>query len=109
MAAAQGSTGAVVYKACEAYLSLLVRDLQRQGLNINVVCLTGNTAREIIHYADEQQVDLIAMASHGSGEVAWFLGSIANKVITYTSRPVMLFRILELELPSLKAKGKGFI
>ena len=109
LAAPLRSTAADIHKTCEAYLNFLVRDLQRQGLMINVVCLTGNPAREIIRYADEHQVDLIAMASHGSGEVAWLLGSIAKKVVTHTSSPVMVFRVLEMELPSLKAKVKEFI
>ena len=103
VAAPAGSTAAEVFQACNSYLNLLGKDLQHQGLKIDVVCLQGNTAREIIRYADEHKVDLIVMTTHGSGEVAWLLGSIAKKVVTHASKPVMLFRVLELKAPPLKA------
>jgi nucleotide-binding universal stress UspA family protein len=97
------------HKTCEAYLGLLSRELPQQGLKVEVVCVTGNPVREIIRCADKQQVDLIAMATHGSGEVAWLLGSVANKVITRSSVPVMLFRVLKLEPPPLKSTVRDFI
>lgn len=104
-----GSTAANVLKTCEAYLSLLGRNLQDQGLKVEVVCLGGVPAREIVRYADEHQFDLIALATHGRGEVAWLLGSIAKKVITHASVPVLLFRVLELAPPLLKGKVRDFI
>ena len=109
MAGASGSTAADVRKACEAYIGILAKDLQRQGLKIDVACINGNPAREIIRYAGEHRVDLIAMASHGSGELAWLLGSVANKVLTHTDKQVLLYRVLESELPSPKGKEKRFI
>jgi nucleotide-binding universal stress UspA family protein len=102
MATPSGSTAVAVHQTCQAYLNMLGKDLQRQGLKVEVVCLTGNPAQEIIRYADEHQMDLITMATHGSGEVAWLLGSIARKVVTHASKPVLLFRVLELESPPLK-------
>lgn len=108
-AAPPGSTTAAVLKTCEAYLSLLGKNLQDRGLKVKVVCLAGVPAREIIRYADEHQLDLIALATHGRGEVAWLLGSIAKKVITHASVPVLLFRVLGEEPPSLKGKVKDFI
>ncbi|MFZ2087798.1 MAG: universal stress protein [Desulfobaccales bacterium] len=94
---------------CAAYLSLLGKELRQQGLKVKVVCVTGNPVREILRCANERQVDLIAMATHGSGEVAWLLGSVANKVITRSPMPVMLFRVLKLEPPPLKPAVKDFI
>ena len=96
-------------RVCAAYLGLLGKGLKAQGLQVNWVCLTGAPAREIIRYAKEQKVDLIALATHGRGEVAWLLGSIAKKVLTHASVPVMLFRLLGKEPPKLKAKIKDFI
>jgi nucleotide-binding universal stress UspA family protein len=108
-AAPPGSTSAVVHKTCEAYLAFLGKNLGDRGLNVEVVCLAGIPAREIIRYADEHRVDLIALATHGRGEVAWLLGSIAKKVVTHAVVPVMLFRVLGEEPPSLKGKVKDFI
>lgn len=103
------STAAAVLKTCDAYLALLGKNLQDQGLKVKAVCLAGVPAREILHYADEHKMDLIAMATHGRGEVAWLLGSIAKKVITHAVTPVMLFGVVEEELPPFKGKVKDFM
>ena len=97
------------HETCQAYLGLLGKELQKQGLKVRVVCVTGNPVREIIRYANEHQMDLIAIATHGSGEVAWLLGSVAHKVITRSAVPVMLFRVLKIEPPPLKTAVKDFI
>lgn len=96
-------------KVCEAYLSLLAKEFQRQGLQVRWACLQGVASREIIRYAHEQKMDLIAMATHGRGEVAWLLGSTAEKVVTHATVPVMLFRIFLKEIPPLKEERKLFI
>lgn len=55
--------------------------------------LTGNTATEIVRYADDSEVSLVVMTSSGrSGEGPWRLGNIAAKVLRATSRPVLLIR-----------------
>lgn len=96
-------------KVCEAYLALVGKELQQQGLKVDWVCVEGDAPREIIRYAEDHKLDLIAMATHGKGEVAWLLGSTAEKVITHATVPVMLFRILFKELPPLKEELKAFI
>ncbi len=56
--------------------------------------LIGKPAEEILRYADENRIELIAMASRGaSGQGPWLLGSIAAKVIRATSKPVLLIRV----------------
>jgi nucleotide-binding universal stress UspA family protein len=55
--------------------------------------LVGNPAEEIVDYADREDVSLIVMATHGrSGISRWALGSVAEKVVRATSRPVALIR-----------------
>lgn len=55
--------------------------------------LLGTPAGEILRYADQKNVGLIAMASRGSsGRGPWLLGSIVAKVIRATARPVLLIR-----------------
>jgi nucleotide-binding universal stress UspA family protein len=45
---------------------------------------------EIIYYAQEKDVDLIVLATHGRrGLARWVLGSVAEEVVRYTSRPVL--------------------
>ncbi len=89
-------------KACEAFLSKAGADLKAQGLDVNWVCAEGVPAREIIGYADKNGYDLIALATHGRGEVAWVLGSTAEKVVSHATVPVLLFRVMEFKPPILK-------
>ena len=64
----------------------------------------GSTApaQEIIAYAADNSFDLIAMATHGKGEVAWLIGSVAEKVVTHATVPVLLLRVLSPKAPASK-------
>jgi len=67
-----------------------------------VACVQGTPAHEIINYANQDGLDLIAMATHGRGEVAWVLGSVAEKVVSHATVPVLLFRVLGIKPPKTK-------
>jgi nucleotide-binding universal stress UspA family protein len=55
--------------------------------------LVGHPAEEIVDYAEKKDIDLIVMATHGrTGIRRWALGSVTNKVVRNTRRPVMLVR-----------------
>ena len=64
----------------------------------------GNPAKEIVAYAAENDMDLIAIASHGGGEIAWLLGSVAQKVIAHAPVAVLLWRVAEPKPPELKSE-----
>ncbi|MBI4795397.1 MAG: universal stress protein, partial [Deltaproteobacteria bacterium] len=82
-------------KSCELSLAKAAKDLEAQGVKeVKVECLEGSPAREIITYAKDNGMDLIAMATHGKGEVAWVLGSVAEKVVSHATVPVLLFRVI---------------
>lgn len=50
----------------------------------------GNAVQEILKYADEQQIDLIVIGTHGrTGLSRLLLGSIAEKVVRLARCPVM--------------------
>lgn len=66
--------------------------LQRGPTAVDRSLTVGHPAEEIVRYADEG-ADLVVMASHGrSGLTRWALGSVADKVIRATSKPVVLIR-----------------
>jgi nucleotide-binding universal stress UspA family protein len=88
-------------KWCASFLGQAAKDLQAQGLEVKTGCVEGVPAREIIAYADKNS-DLIAMATHGKGEVAWVLGSTAEKVVSHATVPVLLIRVIEFKPPLLK-------
>lgn len=91
------------HKRCELFLAQAVKDLEAQGLtNVKLACVEGSPARQIIGYATQNGMDLIAMATHGKGEVAWVLGSVAEKVVSHATVPVLLFRVVEIKPLLLK-------
>jgi len=89
-------------KWCSAFMGKAAGDLKAQGVDVTTECVEGVPAREIIGYADKNKMDLIALATHGTGEVAWFLGSTAERVVTHATVPVFLVRVIEFKPPLLK-------
>jgi nucleotide-binding universal stress UspA family protein len=88
-------------KFCETFLAKAAKNLKDKGLNVDTACQDGQPAREIIYYAQGKGYDLIALGTHGAGEVAWYMGGIANRVATHATIPVLLFRTMEFK-PYLK-------
>lgn len=89
-------------KECAVFLGKIAEGLKSQQVAVDINCVEGLPAREIIAYAHENGMDLIAMATHGRGEVAWVLGSTAEKVVAHSTVPTLLFRVMETKVPALK-------
>jgi len=89
-------------KFCDTFLAKAGQDLRNLGLDVDCVCQDGVPAREIIALAQDKGYDLIIMGTHGAGEVAWYMGGIADKVATHATVPVLLLRTLEFKPPLLK-------
>jgi len=86
------------------YLEQTAANLRAQGVQAEWVYKQGNPAKEIVAYAAQNNVDLIAIASHGGGEIAWILGSVAQKVITHATVSLLLWRVTEPKPPELKSE-----
>jgi nucleotide-binding universal stress UspA family protein len=72
---------------------------------IESAVLVGHPAEEIVDYADKKDISLIVMATHGrSGIRRWALGSVAEKVLRATNRPVALIRAKGAR-PDVREKG----
>jgi nucleotide-binding universal stress UspA family protein len=55
--------------------------------------VVGYAADEILKYAEENDIDLILMATHGhSGPKRWKIGSVASKIMSASRIPVLLVR-----------------
>jgi nucleotide-binding universal stress UspA family protein len=89
-------------KFCSTFLAKAGLELKNQGLDANWVCVDGVPARQIIAYAQDNGYDLIAIGTHGAGEVAWYMGGVADRVASHATVPVLLFRTLEFKPPLLK-------
>lgn len=88
-------TLATIKRSAEKHLTEVGDALKAKGLRVNWVYREGLPAREIIRYADEARFDLIAMATHGRGEIAWVLGSVAEQVVSHATVPVLLWRVIK--------------
>lgn len=67
--------------------------LQDKGIEVQVEVAFGPPAATIIEFAEQHEVDLIALVSHGhSGLTRWIFGSVAEKVLRGTSLPTLLVR-----------------
>ncbi len=61
--------------------------------NVYVKCvfLKGNDFEEIVNYSNENDIDLIVIATHGrTGLLHTLLGSVAEKVIRFARCPVLV-------------------
>lgn len=78
----------------ETYLERKAGPLRDDGLEVGVrTSVHPQTAAAILETADEEGVDLVAMATHGRGGLRrMVLGSVADKVLRGTRVPVMVYR-----------------
>ena len=62
-----------------------------KGVEIKPVIRKGIDYEEIINYSKENNIDLIVIATHGrTGVLHTLLGSVAEKVIRYSKKPVLV-------------------
>ena len=74
-----------------SYLEKVAADLKAEGINATTVVASGNPAQEILDYAQNNDVDLILMSSHGrTGVARWAFGSVADKVLRLSPVPTLI-------------------
>lgn len=67
--------------------------LQQEGYTVNVEVHFGDAAQRIIEFVNDEDIDLVAMATHGrSGIGRLVLGSVAERVLRGVNVPVLLMR-----------------
>jgi manganese transport protein len=77
-----------------AYLERLADELRQKGFTADCRLAMGDPATEIIRVAKQENVDLIAMATHGHHFVKdVLLGTTVDKVRHEVSMPVLLLRV----------------
>ena len=77
----------------EEYLSEQAAKLRADGLEVGAEVLQGIAPEAIVDAAERSSACLIAMASHGYGGLRrWALGSVTDKVLHATRRPVLVVR-----------------
>ena len=80
-------------REAELYLDEQAGRLRKKGLKVEKIAQMGPVVETILNIAEKQNVDLIAMASHGrTGISKVFYGSIAAGVIHRIDRPLLVIR-----------------
>jgi nucleotide-binding universal stress UspA family protein len=85
----------------QAYVRRVAQRLNEAGITTHSRVVMGEAATEVVRYAQQEHMDLIALATHGrSGLQRWFYGSVADKVLHTAHTPLLLIRPVEpQELP----------
>lgn len=75
------------------YLDVLARELRDAGFKTTTRVPWGRPADVIRQIADESNVDMVVMTTHGrSGITRFLIGSVADNVLRTTERPLLLIR-----------------
>jgi nucleotide-binding universal stress UspA family protein len=84
-------------KNAESYIKGVKEKLGQQGIQVTTRIMQGPPVEAIIAMAKEENVDLIALASHGrSGLARVFYGSVAAGILQRADRPLLLIRASDL-------------
>ncbi len=75
----------------EDYLTKTAANLSKEGIAVETAVVNDKPAEGILDYATKNQVDLIAMSTHGrSGISRWTFGSVADRVIRESAVPMLV-------------------
>ena len=88
-----------VVSEAKEYLDNLKEQLLAKKIDIEIHTPYGNPAAKILEVSKRHDIDLIAMSTHGrSGIGRWLLGSVAEKVVRHSGKPVLLLRARETDV-----------
>lgn len=83
-------------------LESLAQSLRAAGYSVTVEADLGNAAEAIVERARANDIDLIAMTTHGRSGISRLLfGSVAEQIVRHVTIPVLLLR------PSASADGES--
>ena len=82
-----------------AYLAGIAAELRAKGIRVTTIVRRGEPVAEILAAAREEDVDLIAMSTHGrTGPARLLFGSVAEGVLRHAGVPVFLMKHTEREI-----------
>ncbi len=81
------------HEVAKTYLDGVKAGLEKKKIEVRTVVETGIPLEMICQTAEQEKVDLIALASHGrTGAARLFYGSVASGVLNRVDRPLLLIR-----------------
>jgi nucleotide-binding universal stress UspA family protein len=79
--------------AAEKYLNRIANKLIISGLKASYKVLSGNAADTIVDYVNNNDIDLVILATHGrSGISRWMWGSVTDKILHHVCAGVLMVR-----------------
>jgi nucleotide-binding universal stress UspA family protein len=80
-------------KVAEEYLEERREHLEAHQVKARQVRMHGDAAVAILEASEDEAADLIVMSTHGrSGITRWLFGSVADRVINHSLRPLLVIR-----------------
>lgn len=87
------ATNGLVEQVKEQLADVAARTAETTGVNVEWhVLVESSVAHAIITFASSNDVDVIAMSTHGRGASRLLIGSIADKVLRGSGLPILLHR-----------------
>lgn len=82
----------------KAYLEEVATPLREKGMDVVCITLQGTAGEVIVSYAQNEDADLIALATHGrSGLGRVIFGSVADHVLRESGLPILVIKPQEAE------------
>jgi nucleotide-binding universal stress UspA family protein len=79
--------------SAEEYLNRIAGRFNQYGAEIRCQILEGRIAETLAGYAENNNIDLLLIATHGrSGVSRWLMGSVADRVLHSSRVPVLMVR-----------------
>lgn len=88
--------GGDVIKQFQTFSENIIKDISQklEGYDFEAVSVVGHPADEILNMANEKDVDVIVMATHGMTAMKRFLvGSVTNYVVHHSKKPVLVIPV----------------
>jgi nucleotide-binding universal stress UspA family protein len=77
----------------EKYLEQIAEELRKSDLKVDQAILEGNPAESVIEFARNNDVDLIALSTHGnSGLSGWNVSGVVQKILSRSHKSTLLVR-----------------
>jgi nucleotide-binding universal stress UspA family protein len=84
---------AEIQRQAEEYLKGIKANIEKSDIKVRSQAILGKAAEGILQVAKKENINLIAMTTHGrTGVSRWVYGSVASKIVEESLQPVMLIR-----------------
>jgi nucleotide-binding universal stress UspA family protein len=84
---------AEIQRQAEEYLEGIKANIEKSGIKVRSQAILGKAAESILQVAKKENINLIAMTTHGrTGVSRWVYGSGASRIVEESLQPVMLIR-----------------